>query len=208
MRLRIRDLESFLNGIYDYVVERYDTLPRGFQTDALIPTCAPSQSVSLAVTTEGAVIPYACKLDYNDAPLHAHRNIEPSILYTACSEPEIVALRFLRQSDFQNIHYSIYSTLPVWLPSATRDDVTCHFSPEIDRVTSLLTPCYAYSFLESSRTDLKSTFEYTYLQRKFDSLTKDKTVSPYIDTTVDIGHRRLVIKVENLKNGQITQPES
>lgn len=209
MRLRIRDLESFLDSIHDYVVERYDTLPRGFQTDALVPTCAPVQSVSLAVTTNGAIIPYACKLDYNNAPLHLHRNIDPStVLYTACSEPEIVALRFLRQSDFQNIHYSLYSTLPVWLPSATRDNVICQFTSDVDRVTSSLTPCYAYSFLESSDANLKSTFEYTYLQRKFDTLTKDRTVRPYIDTTVDIGHRRLKIKVENFKNGQITQSES
>lgn len=203
MRLRIRDLEPFLDDIHDYVVERYDTLPRGFQTDALLPTCTLAQSVSLAVTTNGAVIPYDCKLDYNKASLHLHRNIDPkTVLYTACSEPEIVALRFLRQSDFQNIHYSLYSTLPVWLPSATRDNVICKFSSDIDRVASSLSPCYAYSFLESPDTSLKSTFQYTYLQRTFDVQTKDRTVRPFIDTTIDIGHKRLIIKVENYKNGQ------
>lgn len=134
MILKISNLENFINSIYDYITEEYEIIPRDFETNFSI-----GFNSIIYNKNDGSISDYDCP-NFN-GELHHHDDL------IFCSEPEIVALKFIQQSIFSKYKFSLISTLHSWLPSATVDSVSVQFTNVY--IVSHLEPSYCVTFLDS-----------------------------------------------------------
>lgn len=146
----VRNVNEFLNGVYNYIVDNYHIIPRDFT----LPTdYAQLNKISLMYTFDGRLLKFDCRHANGRDAMHTHLDDTtlPDKVLTYCSIPEKLAVVYIDNSIFHRKKSEIISTMYQWLPGATVDQVTVKFKPaRTIEVVSHLEPSYIFHFLHPS----------------------------------------------------------
>lgn len=183
MRVAVSNYSEFLSSVYNYIIEYHEIVPRDFE-GAFVPGIGRSYGIvgdndddrpinnsegrlffesdtdgfgtALRYTLDGKLETFVCP--FYRKSLHVHDDDR-----TFCSEPELLALRYIMRSVFSPKKPKIIETLKDWLPTVTIDSVHVRFDlkdfdRDTDVVRSDLSPAYCLHFLQQDHS-------------KFDTLT-------------------------------------
>lgn len=182
MRVAVSNYSEFLSSVYNYIIEYHEIVPRDFE-GAFVPGIGCSYGIvgdsddrsinnsegrlffesdtdgfgtALRYTLDGKLETFVCP--FYRKSLHVHDDDR-----TFCSEPELLALRYIVRSVFSPKKPKIIETLKDWLPTVTIDSVHVRFDlkdfdRDTDVVRSDLSPAYCLHFLQQEHS-------------KFDTLT-------------------------------------
>lgn len=172
MRIYVNDYSEFLNSIYNYIIETYGLIPRTFEGIKTINGNAFDNDASSASSSGGTLTPieYTSLGEFNDYDcVYKNKNLHVHDTDTIfCTEPEIIAARYVNRSIFGKDKHKILKTLKLWLPTVTEynvgvDFVAKHLKADTNNVIySDLYPSYANHFLRQNKTNY-STLKYYFI---------------------------------------------
>lgn len=150
MNVQINKIGDFINSIHDYILETFEISPRDFETTLLLGDKSLAWNRRTHKITE-----FECKL-FNKR-LHAHENeINVNDYIVCCSQVDIIALRYLNGSIFDNdagdkssggFKHELISSMHSWLPAATFQNVRVRFLKRNATVTSYFEPSFLFYLL-------------------------------------------------------------
>lgn len=163
MRVKIENLDQFVNCIHDYIVEEYEIYPRDFETRLLVG----DKSLVWDKRT-GEICEISCP-KFN-GPLHVHEQHQldesKKNLVICCNEVDVIALRYLQGSIFGERKAEIITEMHDWLPAATMHWVRVTVPNRLVRVRSYFEPSYLFRFYDGIKQDNLSDLrqiDYTYI---------------------------------------------
>lgn len=137
MNVSITDIREFINSIHDCIVERYEIIPRDFETSLIV-----GDKSYIWHKTSQRLETFDCAQCRRT--LHIHKEYDNDELLICCNDVDIVALKYLNSSIFGRYKSIIISTLHSWLPSATYQYVKTTIAYNITHVESYFEPSYLY----------------------------------------------------------------
>lgn len=167
IRLKIRDLDQFINCIHDYIIDEFGIHPRDFETKLLVGSKALVWDQRTDVLCEIHCPQFNGKLHVHEQYM---REESKPYLVMCCCEVDVIAMRYLLGSIFDKQKSRIISTMHNWLPAATMHHVDVKLIGNPVRAISYFEPSYLFRFYDDDDDvynpgKFRDHIDYTYIIR-------------------------------------------